>query len=206
MRIRYRFIIIVAILLIVMVYYYNKQQETIHIAFVGPLSGTDTTAGKAMFQAIQLYLDIVNQRGGIQGRKIILDSFDDRNDVGQAKAKALEIAKQNRAVAVIGHWYSSSSMSAGEIYKQQGIPAIAPGSTSIKVTENNEWYFRNIFSSKSSGRFLANYVKQVFQQTTVSIIHEDDAYGAYLAEVFGQETNKLGMMVKYQWHFADQLP
>ena len=201
MRIGYRFAIIAIILLIVIVAYYNKQQEFIHIAFVGPLSGTDTTAGKAMFQAIQLYLDTINQRGGIRGRKIVLDLFDDRNDVNQAQAKAVEITKQNRAVAVIGHWYSSSSISAGEIYKKQGIPAITPGSTNIKVTENNEWYFRNIFSSKSSGRFLANYVKQVFQQTTVSIIHEDDAYGAYLAEMFGQEANKLGMTVKYQWHF-----
>ncbi|BAP54857.1 MscS Mechanosensitive ion channel [Thioploca ingrica] len=201
MRIGYRFALIAIILLFVIVSYYSKQQEVIHIAFVGPLSGKDTAAGKAMTQAIQLYLDTVNQTGGIQGKKIVLDRFDDRNDVNQAQAKAMEIAKQNRAVAVIGHWYSSSSISAGEIYKKQGIPAIAPGSTNIKVTENNEWYFRNIFSSKSSGRFLANYVKQVFQQTTVSIIHEDDAYGAYLAEVFGQETNKLGMTVKYQWHF-----
>jgi potassium efflux system protein len=203
MRIGYRFIIIAIMLLIVVAYYYNKQQEVIHIALVGPLSGTNMAAGKAMFQAIQLYLDTINQHGGIQGRKIILDSFDDRNDVSQAKAKAIAIADQNRAVAVIGHWYSSSSISAGEIYKQRGIPAITPGSTNIKVTANNPWYFRNIFSSKSSGRFLANYVKQVFQQTTVSIIHEDDAYGAYLAEVFSQEANKLGMTVKYQWHFKN---
>ena len=35
--------------------------------------------------------------------------------------QALEIVKQNRAVAVIGHWYSSASMSGGEIYKKYHI-------------------------------------------------------------------------------------
>lgn len=185
------------------IFYYQslKEKQVIHIAFVGPMVGYGARAGKSMTRAIKLYIDTINQQGGVNGKKIVIDVFDDQNDPEQAKQKALEIADQNRAVAVIGHWYSSTSISAGEIYKRYAIPAITPGSTNINVTQDNEWYFRNIFNAKTSGKFIANYVKKVLRQNTVTLIHEDGAYGAYLAQVFEMEAKKLGMTVKYQWEF-----
>lgn len=115
-----------------------------------------------MTQAIQLYLKKINQKGGINGKKVILKEFDDQNDSKIAQQQAKQIIDEKEAVAVIGHWYSSASISAGEIYKEYEIPAITPGSTSIKVTEDNPWYFRNIYSAKAPGQFLANYIKYVF--------------------------------------------
>ncbi|HAI69448.1 MAG TPA: hypothetical protein DCM38_08440, partial [Gammaproteobacteria bacterium] len=123
---------------------YFKIQDAIHIAVVGPLSGEGARSWKLTLQAIQLYFDSINQKGGINGKIITLDAFDDQNDPIQAKAKALEIVEQNEAVAVIGHHYSSCSISGGEVYLKSGIPAVSTSSTNVKVTENNPWYFRTI--------------------------------------------------------------
>ena len=182
---------------------YFKYGKAIHVAFVGPLSGEGATAGRLMTQAIQLYFDKINERGGINGKKIILDKFDDQNDTTLAEQKATEIYEQNRAVAVIGHWYSSASISGGEIYKKHRIPAITPGSTNINVTKDNEWYFRNIYNANASGQFLANYVNKVFHlNNNVTIIRDNDSgYGSYLAEVFEQAARELNMEIKYNWAF-----
>ncbi|EDN72032.1 ABC-type leucine transporter [Beggiatoa sp. SS] len=194
------FVVVIILFVLIWVglnFSFKQEAEPIYLAFIGPLSGDGAAAGKLMTQGIQLYLDTVNERGGINGRKILLDRFDDQNDRTQSRQQALEIVKQNRAVAVIGHWYSSASMSGGEIYKQYHIPALTPGSTNINVTLNNDWYFRNIFTAKSSGEFLAHYVKKVFKEDSVSIIHEEAAYGAYLAKVFEETSLKLGSQIKY---------
>ncbi|MDM8564977.1 ABC transporter substrate-binding protein [Candidatus Halobeggiatoa sp. HSG11] len=180
--------------------FYSKQ-EPIHIAFIGPMSGNGAAAGKLMTQAIQLRLDKVNAKGGINNQQILLDIFDDKNDKTQARQQALAIVEQNQAVAVIGHWYSSASISGGEIYQQYKIPAISPGSTNVNVTLNNDWYFRTIFNAKSSGQFLANYVKKVFKQDAVTIIQEQAAYGSYLADIFAETSIKMGSKVKYRWAF-----
>ncbi len=182
-------------------YVQGTYGKSIHVAFAGPLSGDGAAAGKLMSQAIQLYFDEINQKGGINGQKIVLDAFDDKNSAKVAKEQAFEIIEQNKAVAVIGHWYSSASISAGTVYKQHKIPAITPGSVSLAVTKNNEWYFRNIYNATASGKFLANYVKNVFRQNNVTIIHEQAAYGSYLAEIFEQESLKLGMTVKNNWQY-----
>ncbi len=192
---------------------FQQEKDSIHIAFAGPLSGEGAAAGRLMTRAIQLYLNHLNERGGINGKKVQLSTFDDQNDCldhanqpATAKQVANQIVEDNQVLAVIGHWYSSCSIAAGEIYKKYHIPAITPGSENIKVTQDNEWYFRNIYNSNASGQFLANYVKKVFRQNTVTIIHESADYGSYLASVFEETSRKLDMEVKRVWKFenADQ--
>jgi branched-chain amino acid transport system substrate-binding protein len=200
------YILLLSLFIIFGVKYFSSHQEQLHIAFIGPMSGSGAAAGKSMTQAIQWYINQVNQKGGIEGKQIVLDIFDDQNDAKRAREQALEIVAQNRALAVIGHWYSSASISGGEVYKKYKIPTVTPGSTNVKVTLNNEWYFRNIFNANSSGQFLANYVKKVLKQDAVTIIHEQAAYGAYLAEVFEKNCHKLGAPVKYKWSYDNNDP
>jgi len=194
-------VILSVILWVIETIYFPPTEETIHIAFAGPMSGEGAAAGRLMTRAIELFLQPLNNSGGIQGKKLVLDIFDDQNETEQAEQVAQEIVNKNKAVAVIGHWYSSTSMAAGKIYKKYGLPAITPGSTNINVTLDNPWYFRNIFNAKASGQFLANYVKKVLKQEKISIIHEEEAYGAYLAEVFAEACRRQGMEVEYQWNF-----
>ena len=125
----------------------RPDSEPIHIAMVGPLSGSGASVGKSFKQGIQLCLDTINEKGGINGRRIVLDEFDDANDSQKAKEMAQTIVEQNQAIAVIGHHFSSCSISAGEVYKTYGIPAITPASTNNKVTKGNPWYFRAMPSS-----------------------------------------------------------
>jgi branched-chain amino acid transport system substrate-binding protein len=170
--------------------FFGKDDTAIHIAFVGPMSGESARVGQSTAQAIQLYLDWINRQGGINNQKIVLDIFDDQNDADQASIAAKEIARQNSAIAVIGHNYSSCSINGGKIYKQQRIPAVSPASTNIKVTQDNDWYFRTVFNDNLQARFLANYAKHILQQETISIISTDATYSSYLVSVF-EKTERL---------------
>ena len=172
--------------------------ETIYLAFVGPESESE---GKSFIQGIRMYFDEVNAKGGVNGRKLDLDTYDDGNNTKLANEKAIEVINKNRAVAVIGHFYSSTSIQGGKIYQRYGIPAVTPGATSDDVTKNNPWYFRTVFNDKLQGRFLANYLKKVLHQDIVSVIHHGDAYGTYLADVFTKAAVELGIEVKYTYAF-----
>jgi branched-chain amino acid transport system substrate-binding protein len=187
--------VILSLLLWAGLKFFQEDNVAIHIAFVGPMSGENAEVGQSMAQAIQLYLDTL---GGINHQKIVLDIFDDQNDVNKAIKVAQDIVKQNRAVAVIGHYYSACSINAGKIYKRQGIPAITPASTHIEVTQDNEWYFRTVFNDNLQARFLAYYAKRILLQNTVSIISTDDAYGSSLVSLFETASKNL-IDIKYKW-------
>lgn len=172
--------------------------NNLHIAVVGPLTGQGKANGQSLLKGITLYVDAINAADGINGKKLVLDIYDDQNDSQKCTEKALEVIKDNRALAVLGHNYSSCSTLAGVIYKQHKIPAISATSTDDNVTKDNDWYFRVIFNSNRLGQFLPNYIKNVLKQDTVSIIQEDLPYGSYLAQVFKEETTKgLGINIAY---------
>jgi branched-chain amino acid transport system substrate-binding protein len=205
--------LLIVIILFVLIWssydqFFKNQGETLYIAFAGPMSGDGAAAGKLMSQAIELYLQEINEtREKLLGKKIELKIFDDQNDCqGAAKQEAKRIVEENQVLAVIGHWYSSCSINAGKIYKTYGIPAITPGSVNVKVTQGNEWYFRNIYNASASGQFLAYYVNKVLKLTQVTIITDDSGYGTYLAEVFEQAALNLNMSITHYWKFQSNDP
>ncbi len=191
-------IIILFILISTGVLFFLQEEEAIHIAFVGPLSGEDAMVGQSMVKAIELYFEDINNNGGINKLPIILDTYDDKNIPDLAIIKAQEIVKSD-AVAVIGHNCSYCSINGGNIYKKHEIPAITPVSTHLRVTQGNEWYFRTAFNDNLQANFLANYAKNILQQDTISIIQTNMPYGSYLGSVLEQASNNLKLNVNYKW-------
>ncbi|MFC1748920.1 ABC transporter substrate-binding protein [Pseudomonadota bacterium] len=170
----------------------TQIDNQIHIALIGPTEGLGHETGKGMIQGVELYLDEINQQGGINGKQIVLDRYNDGNESEQARLAAEKMISDGRAVAVIGHWYSSCSIAAGEVYAREGIAAISSGATNNRVTKENEWYFRTIFNDGSQGHYLANYAVNILDHKTITIIHETLPYGAYLGEVFEQASISTG--------------
>lgn len=181
--------------------YFKSELQDIHIALMGPMSGPNKEVGRSLEQGVRLYVDAINRGGGLDGRRIVLELHDDQNNPEMAREEAFKMASANRAIAVIGHHYSSCSIAGGEKYKEFGIPAITPASTNIRVTQDNPWYFRTVFNDTLQGRFLANYANNVFKQSNASIIFEEDDYGRYLAQVFETTFQELGNRVAYKWSF-----
>jgi potassium efflux system protein len=184
----------------------QEERGPLHIAFVGPLSGDGEEDGTAMVRGIQIYLDAVNEEGGLAGRKIVLDQYDDRNDPEVAVQIAREIAEKNRALAVIGHFYSSCSLAAGPLYEANAIPAISPGSTHPDVTRENPFYFRTIPNDRVSARFLAHYIKEVLGLDRVNVIHEEEQYGAFLSQAFVAAAGDLELTVTHRWSYRAAAP
>lgn len=183
-----------------------SQQDAFYIAVSGPMTGKSEANGKAMVQGIQLYLDKINQQGGLHGKPVKLLIFDDQNQPELAQQVALEIATQSKALAVIGHYASSASLAGGPIYQQYGIPAITGTATADEITKENDWYFRIIFNNSDQGALLANYVRKVLGHEEASVFFDEDAYGSTLAQAFVKTAKMIGLTIKHQWSFNTNDP
>ncbi len=69
-----------------------------------------------------------------RGRLFALEPLDDRNDPDQAAQKALDLSRNPRVLAVIGHGGSGATRRAAEIYAAGRIPLVMPAATSQSVT------------------------------------------------------------------------
>ncbi|HID99560.1 MAG TPA: hypothetical protein EYP59_04630 [Thiotrichaceae bacterium] len=178
-----------------------SNDKALYIAVSGPMSGKGEANGQAMVNGIQLYLDQINLQGGIGGRPVKLLTFDDQNQTEVAQKVALKIANHSEALAVIGHYNSSTSIAAAPLYQHYGIPAISGTATADELTRDNDWYFRTIFNNGEQGALLANYVYKVLKYEEANILFDADAYGSTLASTFYENAKMIGLDVKHQWHF-----
>lgn len=178
----------------------------IRVAFAGPTTGLSAEDGLAGVRAIELVFDRVNAAGGVAGRPLVLDVYDDQNDTERARANASVIADEGSTVAVIGHNFSTCSIAAGEVYAARGLPAIASAATNVAVTQDNRWYFRTIFNDRDQGQFIALYLKEVLKARRIGIVSETTAYGAYLRSVIEETAPELGLSVADAFSFDPASP
>lgn len=175
-----------------------QGKEKGYIAVAGPMSGYDKAWGEAMLKGARLYLDKKNKDKKFN-RKIELLIFNDKNSRSGALNAASSIVNGDKALLVIGHYSSLPSVAAGEVYQKNGIPAITASATNEHFVLSNEWYFRIIPSNRFQAGFAANYINEVLEKKSASIISEKGDYGAVLAEGFEQAARNMGMTIKKKW-------
>jgi branched-chain amino acid transport system substrate-binding protein len=125
--------------------------------------------------------------------EIKIDFYYDENKPEVGLAQANKVVETNRALVVLGHAQSQVSKPAGEVYAQNGIPAITGSSVNDDVIAGNEWYFRVLPNSSAQSRQMAHYIYRVLEQRKATVIEtKNDAFAQMFASGFRQTFTALG--------------
>ena len=163
------------------------------VGLAGPMTGPEAQFGEQFKRGALKAIDDINAKGGVLGQKLQLAIGDDACDPKQARSVAEDLSAKKVAV-VIGHFCSGSSIPASEVYQENNIPQISPGSTSPKYTErglNN--VFRVCGRDDQQGGVAADYLASKQKGKSVAIIHDKSAYGKGLADEFKKALNAKGV-------------
>ncbi len=133
-------------------------KDKIKIGMFGPMSGTNASFAKGLYGTVAIYKD-VNDRGGINGRKIELVIEDDACDGDKTIAAVKKLVDQDKVFMLHGGWCSSAVMKARpEIEKRAKVPYMNIASASAAISTP---LVRNIFqpapTSKTIGETLVNF-------------------------------------------------
>ncbi len=184
----------------------SKKSDTIKIGLAGVMTGPDGQIGSSMFHGSEIAIDEWNERGGVLGKKIEPILRDDEGKPHQAVAVAQEIASQE-AAAVIGHFNSGCTIPASEIYHQNKILQITPGSTNPKVTEQGfPHLFRIVGRDDQVATGACEYAMGKMGLKKFAILHNKTPYGVGIAEEFKKFVQaKGGEVVVFDGVAAEEL-
>ena len=177
----------------------SAPRAPLRLVVAGPMSGPDAASGQAMVRGAQLYLDEVNERGGVGGRRIELVVRDDRNRSDEAERIASAIAADDDTLVVLGHFSSQTSIAAAPYYEAAGIPVITASATSDAVTAGRDLHFRVIANNSLQGSILASYARNVLEKQSAGVIFGLDEYGVSLKESFERAAVEAGLAVERTW-------
>lgn len=162
------------------------------VGVAGPITGPNAAFGAQLIKGVQQAAADINEAGGINGEKIVLQYGDDASDPKQA------ISVANRFVAdgvkfVVGHFNSGTSIPASEVYAENGIVQIAPSSTNPTLTERGLWnIFRTCGRDDQQGAVAGAYLVNNFKGSKVAIVHDKTPYGQGLASETKKTLNAAG--------------
>ncbi|EDX71783.1 hypothetical protein MC7420_6869 [Coleofasciculus chthonoplastes PCC 7420] len=70
---------------------------------------------------------------------------DDSNDTEAAKQRAEALVKQQEILGVVGHYTSESTVAAIDVYQENKLVVISPGTTTEELTEEPKDVFFGLF-------------------------------------------------------------
>ncbi len=159
-------------------------EKPITIAAFAPMTGQSAKMGEDISQAVQLAVDEWNASGGLLGKKIAVMIEDDRADPKDAVSIANKAAAYG-VVGVVGHYNSSCTIPASNIYHENGIIMITPASTNPMVTDREfSEIFRTCGRDDQQGKVQSDFASEVLKVSKVAILHDKTTYGQGLADEF----------------------
>ena len=162
----------------------RQKSDFIKIGIAGPMTGDQGKMGMDFRNGVSLAVDDWNSKGGILGKKIELVISDDQHDPKQAVSVANKMVNDGVA-GVIGHFNSSCSIPASDVYNRAGIPMITPASTNPQLTEKGyAGVFRVCGRDDQQGKIAADFVSGRLKLKKIAIIHDKTTYGQGLADEF----------------------
>ncbi|MGV8916464.1 MAG: branched-chain amino acid ABC transporter substrate-binding protein [Pseudomonas sp.] len=168
-------------------------QADIKIGVAGPMTGANASFGEQYMKGAQAAADAINKAGGVNGEQITLVKGDDACEPKQAVAVANKMV-QDKVAGVVGHFCSSSTIPASEVYADAGIIAITPGSTNPAVTERGlPAMLRMCGRDDQQGIVAGDYIVDVLKGKKVAVINDKDTYGKGLADATAQQLTKRGV-------------
>lgn len=171
-----------------------SAQADIVIGVAGPFTGPNATYGDQYWHGATQAAEDINAAGGINGEKIKLVQGDDACEPKQAVAVANRLVDQDKVKAVVGHFCSSSTMPASEVYSDAGILSITPGSTNPLITERGmSDIFRMCGRDDQQGQVASDFILDKLKAKRVVIIHDKDTYGQGLADATKAALAKRGV-------------
>ena len=169
-------------------------QADVKIGVAGPMTGANAAFGEQYMKGAQAAADVINAKGGINGEPIKLVAGDDACEPKQAVAVANRLVDQDKVVGVIGHFCSSNTIPASEVYADAGVIMITPGSTNPQVTERGlDAVFRMCGRDDQQGVVAGDYIVDVLKGKKVAVINDKDTYGKGLADATAAQLTKRGV-------------
>ncbi len=167
--------------------------DVIKIGVAGPMTGGNAAFGEQFWRGAVQAAEDINAAGGVNGKKIELVKADDACEPKQAVAVANRLVDQDKVDAIIGHFCSSSTIPASEIYAEAGKLQITPASTNPKVTERNiPTIFRTCGRDDQQGAVAADFILSTLKAKKIAVIHDKDTYGQGLADAMKASAAKKG--------------
>ena len=164
-----------------------KIGQTIPHSGPGSLYGVLGRVGEAYFQ-------MLNEKGGINGRKVKFISADDAYSAPKAVEQTRRLVEQEEVLALYGSLGTAPQTAVHKYLNSKGVPQLLLNTGASKWNNPKEfkWTMAGLPLYPTEARILAKYTLSVKPNAKVAILYQNDDFGRDFLGPFKDELAKAG--------------
>lgn len=194
-------------------------EANVYVGVEEPLTGANASLGTAEYNAIEMCIKMLNEKGGVAGKyPITYETVDTQSDAATGSSEVERLITTKGVPVVIGSYGSGIAAAVSEVCERyQTLLWEQSGAADTLLQNGYEWTFRtesmaSLWGATSVNYIVdqADYVKEVLGKDItdlkVAIIHEDGSYGTAVGQGNHVAAEKAGMdIVAYEAYSSNTL-
>ena len=169
-----------------------EEKRDIKLGIVAPLTGGSAQMGNMYLKGILLAVDEINEKGGINGHKIVTVIEDDKGVPIDSVTATRKLINDDKVDLFFGGLNSSNALANKPIAEEEKVPMFTGGTVTAIVTLDG-WVFRCAVSNELQAGLWGRYAVEGLGGKTIAFIHEEDSYGTELYEFASEAMKELGV-------------
>lgn len=189
-------IIIVLVLIVIMISVGGKKDDkTIKIGFIGPLTGGAASYGDQYKAGVQFAAEDILKNGEFDGRKFQIIYEDDACDGKTAVSATQKLINIDKVDGIIGGFCSGETLAITDLLNQSNIPDITDGSNP-EISTKTKMSFQIWPIDSYGGTIEANMVKK-YNPSKVALLSANTAWAIGMSDIFAKEYGPVTMYEKF---------
>ena len=160
--------------------------------YTGPLAAFSTIG-----RTEAAYFDMINERGGINGRKIKFTSYDDSSDPATALEQTKKLIESDKVLLIFGSFGTPGNLAARSYLNERKIPQLflASGDEEWSNPQKFPWTMGWQPAFRAEGRIYANYIQASYPDGKIAVLWQNDQFGRDLIRGLQEGLGDLARMI-----------
>jgi len=154
----------------------GEARAQVRLGAVLSVTGPASFLGDPEKKTLEMYVDVINVKGGVNGQKLQLVVYDDGADANAARTFATRLVEEDKVVAMVGGTTTGATLAMIPVFEEAQIPLISLAGAIQIVEPVRKWVFKTPHTDKMACQKIFADLKQR-NLTTIALISGTDAFG-----------------------------
>ncbi|SEH68750.1 MULTISPECIES: ABC transporter substrate-binding protein [Atopobiaceae] len=172
----------------------SSSSDTIKVGLMGPYSGDVAQYGLAVRKGAELYVKQLNADGGLDGKKIELDTQDEKGDATEA-VNVYNKMVEGGVVGIIGDVTSTPSIAVAQVAAGDNMPLVSAAATAADFVSFGPNAFRACITDPYQGKLMSDFAASQGFKTVATIYNSGGDYEKGVNDAFVARCKEIGLSV-----------
>lgn len=144
-----------------------------------PYSGPASNYGRELGGTATAFFKMLNDQGGINGRKIDFISLDDAYSPPRTVEQVRKLVEQEKVLLIYGTLGTATNTAIHRYVHSKSVPVLFISSAADKWNQPDKypWIMSGMLSSAAESAIYAEYVQQVNPDAKIAVLYHNDEFG-----------------------------